>query len=163
MMARISKSERQIGLLAAEVARAAMAFEGRWTNLALRRIDPDLADRLNLQARIWHDVLSEEDEDEILGVGRSLVRGYRKAVAVMDAADVPDDAYHFGQSRSGQIVSFGDAAAAHRVAERFPGQSIPHFTFDEAAELLAEMKSVSAVKSIWPGAEIVETRKRGVA
>jgi hypothetical protein len=153
----VSRAEREVGEVATQVAAAATAFEGRWTQLALRRQSPDLADRLNEQIKLWHDEVAGGDEEEILAVGRALIRGYRLTYRIMEGDGVPDDAYQFGQARDGTIVSFGPVAAAGRVAERYPDKRIAHFTFDEAAELLAN-GTVAAVKAQFPGAEIKEVR-----
>lgn len=156
----LRRGDRAAEEMAAAVSRAAEAFEGRWSRLALRRVNSDLDDRLNRQIALWYEARRAGDPDHVLNRGQGMLRGYAKCAEAMEEADAPDDAYSFGQARDGRVVSFGPVAAAQRVAERFPGQSIPHFTFDEAAELLLELSLVSAVKAAWPGAEVVEVRER---
>lgn len=146
--------------MAEAVSKAAQAFEGRWTKLALRRENPDLADRLNRQQWLWDTARRDGDADEVLKRGQGMLRGYAACTAIMAAVEAPEDAYDFGQASDGRLVSFGPAAAAQRIAERFPGQMIPHYTLDEAAEILLAVKTVSTVKAVFPGAEVVAIRKR---
>jgi hypothetical protein len=158
---RVTRAEREIGRAAAEVGQASQAFEARWTRAALRRVDSFLADRLSRQSAIWYDVLPIGDDEQIVKVGRALVRGYQLCVERMEQAGEPDDAYLFGKAGD-FIIAIGCKASAARVAQLRPGT--PHYTPDEIALLLKDrdLSAVHAVMAAFPGAEIVETRKAGV-
>lgn len=157
---RITRADRQIGLAAAEVGQAAIAFESRWTQLALRRTDPGLADRLNRQIKIWYDVIPLGDEERIVAASRAMLRGYQACSRAMEEAGQPDDAYQVVMSTRGRVYTFGPKACAEYLAQKFPGSC--HYTFEDAVEALDGHSSlVGTALSVFPGAQIVETRIRG--
>jgi hypothetical protein len=154
----VAKSERQIGLAAVEVGQAAISFEARWTYHALRRTNPELADKLSRQVQVWYDIKPSGDEERVLKIARSLVRGYELASAAMLAVDHPDDAYEVVMTDRGRVITFGPKSCAEYLAGKYPGSA--HYTFEEAAELLAGMgdQAFPLTKSLFPGAEIMPVR-----
>jgi hypothetical protein len=157
------RSARRLDELDARITTCALAFESRWSLAALARAEPGLHLRL-MEAREGERRARESgDEDEMLRWGEVLCRGYRKCADVMAAVGQPEDAYLIGRDpQTGTKIAIGCVPSAQRVAELHPG--MPHYTPDEIATMLANMRganAVSAVKALFPGAEIVEVRERG--
>jgi hypothetical protein len=143
------------------VTAAALAFEARWTRNALRRVDPDLAERMDKQTRLYHEAVEDGTAEQIEMHGGGMCRGYAVCAAVMQRAGADDDAYLIGVS-DGVTVAIGDArAAVDRVREKF-GNDVVFVTPDEVAEIMAKLPAVNDVKRVFPGAEIVEVRNAGV-
>jgi hypothetical protein len=142
------------------VTAAALAFEARWTRNALRRVAPELADRLDQQTRLYQEAVEDGTAEQIETQGGGMCRGYAVCAAAMQTAKADDDAYLIGVSDD-VTVAIGDArAAVDRVKERF-GRDVVFVTPDEVAEMLAKLPALSEVKRVFSGAEIVEIRKSG--
>lgn len=154
-----ARARRRIDEIAASAAAAAVAFEARWTRLALRRTRPDLADRMSRQIKIWYDVLPTGDEDRIVKAGEALLRGYNICSAAMEEADYPDDAYQAVQTDAGRVVTFGPKACAEYLAAKYPGSA--HYTFEEAAELIDGFGDAAfpLTKHLFPGGEVLPVRR----
>lgn len=153
------RAARRIDEMRSRITTAALTFESRWTMAALRRAEPGIAQRMDLALDLWRKALASGNEEEILRHGASVCRGYGKCVDHMAALGQPEDAYLFGASpRTGRVIAIGNKASVQRVAELRPGT--PHYTVDEVAMLLEDAGAdpVSAVKSLFPGAEVVEVR-----
>ncbi|HEX2554223.1 MAG TPA: hypothetical protein VHL98_11005 [Microvirga sp.] len=152
----IERFERRLRKLVQEITEAATTFESRWTMSALKRVDPDLAHRLNEQLDLWHRASVEGDEDDIEIQGAALVRGYRKAAECMEASGAGDDAYFVGRcSKTGVVLAIGHQKAA---AERAGETGAVWISPDEVAELLGGvegLRALLAVKRAWPGSEVV--------
>ena len=101
------------------VTEAAVAFERRWTLMALKRIDPDIYRRLLDQRSLFEKAAVTGTPKEIEEHGAAMCRSYAMAIRVLEAAAVPDDAYMLGQDpRTGLRVAIGEQkAAAGRVCE----------------------------------------------
>ncbi|MCA1452165.1 hypothetical protein I6F35_02910 [Bradyrhizobium sp. BRP22] len=139
------------------VTAAALAFEARWTRNALRRVAPDLADRLDLQTRLYQEAVEDGTAEQIETHGGGMCRGYAMCAAAMQTAGAADDAYLIG-SDGGVTVAIGDArAAVDRVKEKFGGDVV-FITPDEVAALLAKLPAVIDVKRVFSGAEISDIR-----
>ena len=100
--------------------------------------------------------------EEVDTHGAALCRGYSAAVRALEAANEPDDAYMLGQDpRSGFTVAVGQQkTAAERVSE-LHGKSVVWITPDEVAAVLAQLedlKALSTIKRMFPGAEIIDIR-----
>jgi hypothetical protein len=147
----------------AAVDEAALAFERRWTLAALNRVDADVYTRLRGQRALFDEAMLTGRVDEIELHGAAMVRGYRKAVEVMQQAAAPDDAYRIGQDpRSGLRVAIGEKAAAGRVRELYGDMCC--ITPDEVAAILANLaafKPIAAIKRLFPGAEVIDVRPGG--
>jgi hypothetical protein len=142
------------------VTAAALAFEARWTRNALRRVVPELADRLDQQTRLYREAVEDGTAEQIETHGGGMCRGYAVCAAAMQTAGADDDAYLIGISDQ-VTVAIGDArAAVDRVKEKFGGDVV-FVTPDEVAEMLAKLPALSEVKRVFSGAEIVEIRKSG--
>lgn len=144
----------------AEVSSAAAAFERRWTWLALKRVDPDLARRFAEQRDLFDAALVTGEPNDIELHGAATCRGYAALVTAMERAREPDDAYMVGQDpKSGFKVAVGQQkAAAQRVAE-LHGSSVVWITPDEVAALMAGIegfKQIASIKRLFPGAEIID-------
>jgi hypothetical protein len=94
------------------VSEAALAFERRWTLAGLRRVDADVAGRLVTQQRLFDSAMEDGTADDAALHGAAMVRGWRKAVEVMEAAGGADDAYVLEQDpRTGLRVAIGESKA----------------------------------------------------
>lgn len=149
-----------LGHWLSEVAKAAGLFECRWTRRALERVDGSLATRLRAQKADFDRATVTGDLSDIEVQGAATVRGYLVCVRAMEAASEPDDAYVIGSdTATGYRVAIGNQrAAAARVAE-IHGSKVAWYSADEIAALLARMeglKTLSAIKTIWPGSEILD-------
>lgn len=156
----IEREDRVLRYWLAEVSLAASALERRWTTMALKRVDADVAQRLREQRGLFDEVCISGSADEIEGHGAAMCRGYAAAIRALEAAGEPDDAYLLGQDpRSGFRVAIGhQKAAAERVGEVCGAQTV-WVTPDEVAAVLAGLegfKALAAIKRIFPGAEIVD-------
>src|SRR5215471_4186060 len=81
----------------AKVSEAAVPFEARWTEAALRRIDPALHARFQMQRELFNTALENGPLDEVVDNGAATVRGYVAVVAAMEAVGARDDAYQIGR------------------------------------------------------------------
>jgi len=152
--------ERALRKWHAETATAALAFEARWTFLALRRVDADIAERLFEQRSRYDRACMTGTADEIEEEGAALCRGYVAAVAALQAASVEDDAYLVGRCPlTGITVAIsGQRAAVVRVRELY-GDEVIWLTPDEIATLVAsgeQFKAIATVKRKFPGAEVID-------
>ena len=91
----------------AKVGDAALPFEARWTEAALRRIDPALHARFLTQREKFNAALENGTIDEVVEQGAAMVRGYVAVVAAMEAAGAPDDAYQIGRGPAGLTIGIG--------------------------------------------------------
>ena len=144
----------------AQVATAATAFESRWTMLALRRVDADLAQRLGEQRNLFDHACITGTADEIETQGAAMCRGYAAACRALEAAGAADDAYLLGRcSRTAMVVAIGEQKAAVERVRELHGADVVWITPDEVATLFASaegLKMVAAVKQMFPGAEIID-------
>lgn len=144
----------------AEVAKVAEAFERRWTMRALRRVNAELAQRLQEQVDLFHQVKFLNEAPDIAAHGAATCRGWQAAVEAMEKAGEPDDAYVLGYDpMSGMHVAIGENfCAAKRVAE-IHGEKYAWVTPDEVASMFAALKgirTIAAIKRAFPGAEMVD-------
>ncbi len=142
------------------VAEAAMPFESRWTLAALKRIDLDIHRRLLDQRGLFDQALLTATAEDIELHGAALCRGYAKAIQALERAAEPDDAHLLGQDmRTGFRVAIGrQKAAAQRVRE-LHGVKVIWITPDEVAAIVANLEAfrpISAIKQLFPGAEIFD-------
>lgn len=144
----------------AEAATAAAAFEERWTLLALRRLDRDLAIALHEQRELFHEACVVGEVRDIIDHGAALVRGYAACARALEEAQIPDDSYVLGQcATTGHKVAIGLNKASRRRVVELHGQDVTWVTPDEVATLLASSEAfmtVAAIKNKFPGAEVVE-------
>lgn len=85
------------GSLATLVAResiAATAFLRRWSLGTLRRVDPELSQRLLEQQSLWHEARVTGTDAEIVRQGEAMCRGWLAAVDCLEAASEPDEPRH---------------------------------------------------------------------
>lgn len=144
----------------AEVSAAALPFESRWTMLALKRVDPELARRLFEQRGLFDQACVTGSVDEVETHGAAMCRGWGAAVRVLASADEPDDAYQIGQDpATGLKVAIGHQRAAMDRVRDLHGDRVVWVTPDEVAKLMSsveQFKFVGAVKQLFPGAEIID-------
>ena len=81
--------------MAGQGQRAALPFESRWTEAALRRIDPVMHERFLAQRELFNAMLENGTLDEVGEHGAALVRAYVAVVATMEAAGGPDEDARF--------------------------------------------------------------------
>jgi hypothetical protein len=148
-----------------EAIEAAALFERRWTMRALRRIDPDIAQRIVEQRDLLNRALVVGDAAEVETHGAAMCRGWAAAIRVMEAAGEADDSYQVGfDPKTGTRVAIGqNLAGVDRVAEMH-GDRVVFLTPDEVASLFSSVegfKAIAAVKRRFPGAEVVDIRYRG--
>ncbi len=147
------------------VAADAAAFEGRWTMLSLKRVDPDLADDLDAQRDLWHEAKflyrsRADGHDELVAQGAALCRGYAVAVRTMEEVAAEDDAYVIGRCpRTGTTVAVTQQKAAGERVRELYGEPTIILSPDEVASLFGSieaLKAIGAIKQRFPGAEIIE-------
>jgi hypothetical protein len=144
----------------AETAKAATAFERRWTLGALKRVDAGLAKRLRLQLDDFNEATLSGSESDVEKHGAATCRGYAAVVRAMEAAGAPDDAYLEGWCpRTGFRVAIANQrAAADRVVE-LHGRQVCFVTPDEVAAILSGLegfKLIDVIKRQFPGAEALD-------
>ena len=147
-----------------EVSSTAALLERRWTRAALKRVDPDIAKRLEEQRDLFDRAAVTGTVDEIERHGAALCRGYAVALKTLENAQEPDDAYLLGQDpRSGFRVAIGhQKPAAERVQEAH-GRAVVWISPDEVAAILSGLeafKALSTIKRMFPGAEVTDIRPR---
>jgi hypothetical protein len=139
-----------------KVSEAAVPFEARWTEAALRRIDPELHDRFRKQRELFNAALENGTIDEVVHNGAAMVRGYVAVVAAMEAAGASDDAYQIGRGPGGLTIAIGPKPCCARVQELY-GVKVQWFSPDEIAAIIemdARFKTLVDVKRVFPGAEM---------
>ena len=140
----------------AKVSDAALPFEARWTEAALRRIDPALHARFRKQRELFNAALENGTIDEVVEHGAAMVRGYVAVVAVMETAGAADDAYQIGRGPGGFTIGIGPKACSARLQDLY-GNVVQWFTPDEIAAIIemdARFKALAEVKRAFPGAEM---------
>jgi hypothetical protein len=140
----------------AKVCNAALTFEARWTEAALRRIDPALHARFLRQRELFNDASENGTIDDVVEQGAAMVRGYVAVVATMEAAGGPDEAYQIGRGPGGLAVGIGPKPCCARLRELY-GDVVVWLSPDEVAaiiELDARFKKIVDVKRAFPGAEM---------
>jgi hypothetical protein len=144
----------------AEVSAAALPFESRWTELALRRVDAELARRLFEQRGLFDQACITGTAAEVELQGSAMCRGYAAAVRRLTDAGAEDDAYMLGADpASGLKVAVGAQKAALARVRELHGQDVVLVTPDEVAVLMASVeafKFVGAVKQYFPDAEVIK-------
>ena len=140
----------------AKVGDAAVPFEARWTEAALRRVDPALHARFLGQREQFNAALENGSIDEVGKQGAAMVRGYVAVVATMEAARAPDDAYQIGRGPAGLIIAIGPKPCCARLQELY-GNAVQWFSPDEIAAIIEmdmRFKKIVDVKRAFPGAEM---------
>lgn len=142
------------------VSQAALAFEARWTQASLRRLNSDLAEALHDQFNLFMEACITGTASEIDIHGEATVKGYAQAVAAMHNANIEDDAYQLGVDFiTGTKVAIGTQKAAAQRVRQIHGADVIWLTPDEVAKMLAGVeafKTIGAVKKLFPGAEIID-------
>lgn len=143
-----------------QVSAAAACFESRWTDLALRRVSPSIAQALFEQRGLFDQACVTGSGEEVETHGAAMCRGYAAAVRALEAAGVEDDAYQLGADpQSGLKIAIGSQKAAIERVRTIHGADVIWITPDEVAVLVASVeafKFVGAVKQLFPGAEVVK-------
>jgi hypothetical protein len=149
------------------VSEAALLFERRWTMLALRRVNPELATLLFEQQQLFNQECVTGQPADIALHGESLCRGYAAVVRMMEAAGkngeaVEDDAYMLGSDPvSGLKVALDSSRRrAGRVVEIHGAKTI-WVTPDEVAAITgsAPFRAIAAAERSFPGIEGIKFRK----
>ena len=142
------------------VAEAALPFEARWTQAALKRVDQDLHRRLLDQRDLFDQALVTGTAQDIELHGAALCRGYAIAIQALERAAEPDNAYMLGQDvRSGFRVAIGQQKAAAQRVREVLGDKVVWVTPDEVATIVAHLeafKPITLIKQLFPGAEILD-------
>ena len=148
-----------------ETSTAAALFERRWTWLALRRVDDDLATRLHEQRGLYNEACVTGAPQDITEHGAALCRGYAAALKTMEDAGEPDDAYLLGQCpTTGLKVAVGHHPGSIGRIAKMHGSDVIWISPDEIATLMATAEAftrVAALKRAFPGAEVVNVRYAG--
>jgi hypothetical protein len=143
-----------------KVNEAALAFEARWTRLALRSFNPKYADALEQALEQFDTAMSSGTSTEIENAGTRLCRAYAVISAELASRGVPDDAYMIGRAGNTEIIIASTPAAAEHARQnghRFATWLSP----DEIAALMAldeRAKKIAACKAAFPGAEIASIK-----
>jgi hypothetical protein len=117
--ARLSADEQIVRYWSREVSAAAVMFERRWTSAAIKRVDPDLAERLSKQRELFNRAARTGTIEEVASHGGALCRGYAAAVSALEAKSAPDDAYTLGQDPgSGFMIPEIGRGARRRIVRK---------------------------------------------
>jgi hypothetical protein len=152
----------------AEVQRAALTFESRWTILALKRHDPELAEKVHDQRNLFTEACIRGAPEDIEMHGESMLKGYLIASKALEAAQVHDDAYQIGECpNTGTRVVIGPCKGSlTRVRELHDSndalEKAIHLTPDEVATLFGSieaLKRLAQVKRQWPGVEVTGVKE----
>jgi hypothetical protein len=147
-----------------EVSNAAALLERRWTRAALKRVDPDVAKRLEEQRDLFDRAAVTGTVEEIERHGAALCRGYAVAVKTLENAQEPDGAYLLGQDpRSGFTVAIGNQKPAAERVQEVHGRAAVWISPDEVAAILSGLgafKTLTTIKRMFPGAEVIDIRPR---
>jgi len=139
-----------------KVSDAALPFEARWTDAALRRVDPTLHARLRKQRELFNAAMENGTINEVVEHGAAMVRGYVAVVAAMEAARAPDDGYQIGRGPTGLTIAIGPKPCCARVQELY-GNTVQWFSPDEVATIIemdARFRALADAKRVFPGAEM---------
>jgi hypothetical protein len=139
-----------------QVAKAAEAFESRWTLAALKRVDPDLHRIFNEQQGLYHQALITGSDQEVEEQAAAMCRGWAAVARAMEAASADDDAYLLGfHSGTGTRVAIGEQKHAIARVRELHGDKVIWITPDEVAALVGGMELLKAAKGVFPDAEII--------
>jgi hypothetical protein len=89
-----SPGHGSLGTLVARESIAAAAFLRRWSLGTLRRVDPELSQRLLEQQSLWHEARVTGTDEETVRQGEAMCRGWLAAVERLEAAGEPDEPRH---------------------------------------------------------------------
>jgi hypothetical protein len=141
------------------VTDAALTFERRWTDLALRRVDSALARLLHEQILMFQEACLTGTPEDIGMHGSATCRGYAAAVRAMDAAGAADDAYQLGSDpKTGVKVAIGEHRGILGRVQELHGSEVICITPDEVAVMIGNSSSIEGIveiKKLFPGAEVV--------
>src|SRR4051794_27328761 len=84
-------------LMRDRVEAAEAAFTDRWLIRSLRLVNPSLCEALEEQRGFFRQAEFAGDPGEIRVQGEALIRGWQAAVAAMEKAGMPEDAYMLGE------------------------------------------------------------------
>jgi hypothetical protein len=140
------------------VAPAEAAFRSRWRLGTLARIDAELHRLLVEQLDLYNAALVTGSDVEARQQSEAMVRGWRAAVAALEAPLQADDAYLVGfDANTGTRVVIAEQTDAVGRVQSVAGERVCLVTPDEVARLLAGCTILAEVKQYFPDAEIVST------
>lgn len=140
----------------AMVAPAETAFRSRWRLGTLQRVDAELHRLLVEQIDIYNISLVTGTDQEARTQSEAMVRGWRAAIAVLEAPLVQDDAYLVGVDyTTGTRVVVAEQLASVGRVQSVKGEKVVLVTPDEVARMVAGMQLVAEAKSFFPDAEIL--------
>src|SRR5215468_3619709 len=99
------------------VSDAALPFEARWTNAALRRIDPALHGRFGKQRELFNVALENGTIDEVAEHGAATVRDDVAVLTATQAAGATDDGYQIGCGPNDLSVVIDTTPCGDRLKE----------------------------------------------
>ncbi|MGY3278155.1 hypothetical protein [Bradyrhizobium sp. S3.7.6] len=145
---------------APRVSEAALAFEARWTRLAVRNLDAKIAEAFEGALTAYATAMELGTASEVNETGARLCRAYGVISAKLAAAGVPDDAYMVGADpKTGKRIIIASSKAAGERARAQAGKRFAAwFSPDEIATMIAHdeaKQKIAAVKDAFPGAEIL--------
>ena len=139
-----------------QVAKAAEAFESRWTLAALKRVDADLHRIFNEQQGLYHQALITGSDQEVEEQAAAMCRGWAAVARAMEAAGTEDDAYLLGfHGATGTRVAIGEQKHAIARVRELHGDKVIWVTPDEVAALVGGMELLKAAKGVFPDAEVI--------
>jgi len=154
-----SPDHRVVAETLAAVAPAETAFRSRWRLGTLKRRDAGLHDMLVEQIDLYNTSLVTGSTADVQEQGSAMIRGWRAAVAALEAPLVADDAYLVGVDwNTGTRVVIAEQTASVGRVQSVKGERVVLVTPDEVARLLAGVTILSEVKQFFPDAEIVSVQ-----
>lgn len=138
-----------------EVAGAASAYERRWTVASLKAVDAELHALFIGQQNDWHEALVTGTDLDVREQTAAMCRGWSAITKRMEGA--PDNAYMLGfDMRTGTRVAITAQKAVCGRLQELDGEPVILIHPDEVAVLLGAQQALASLKTIYPGAEIVE-------
>jgi hypothetical protein len=153
-----------VGECLALVSAAETAFRSRWRLGTLLRADAELHALLVEQIDLFNTALVTGSDSEAKEQAEAMVRGWRAAVAALEAPLVADDAYFVGVDwNTGTRVVIAEHLTAVGRVQSLKGEKVVLVTPDEVARMVAGMAIVAEAKQFFPDAEILEVTNAGGA
>lgn len=134
-------------------------FRQRWTQIDLEQAEPAFADLLKRQRALFDKACVTGTSDAVIRHRDGMVRGYQKAMQIMQGVKQGEGGVRVYQGESGRRI----AITPEKVAEADRVKGVVYLTTGEAAALLDRFKAfdgVVEVKARWPGAEVLPGEKR---
>jgi len=141
------------------VGQAEATFRNRWRLGTLRRVNADLHEALVDQIDLFNTAMVTGSDSDAKEQAAAMVRGWRAAVAALEAPLEPDDAYLVGVDwNTGTRVVIAEQSGSVGRVQSVNGERVVIVTPDEVARMVAGMTVLAEVKQFFPDAELLQVQ-----